>query len=68
MAMQFVLGSRSPRRRELLESFVGVERLLVRPPANSDEEGFDDLHHPLLVALYCWAELGHGKSCAIGVV
>ena len=44
MAMQFVLGSRSLRRRELLESFVGTERLLVRPPANSDEEGFDDLH------------------------
>jgi predicted house-cleaning NTP pyrophosphatase (Maf/HAM1 superfamily) len=38
MAMQFVLGSRSPRRRELLESFVGNERLLVRPPVNSDEE------------------------------
>lgn len=44
MAMQFVLGSRSPRRRELLESFIGAERLLVRPPADSDEEGFDHLH------------------------
>jgi len=42
--MQFVLGSRSPRRRELLEPFVGAKRLLVRPPANSNEEGFDGLH------------------------
>jgi septum formation protein len=42
--MQFVLGSRSPRRRELLDSFVGAERLLVWPPTNSAEEGFDGLH------------------------
>ncbi len=42
--MRFVLGSRSPRRRELLQSVVGAERLIVRPPTNSDEEGLQGLH------------------------
>lgn len=41
--MQFVLGSRSPRRRELLESVVGADDLLVCPPLNSEEEGFEGL-------------------------
>ncbi|MEO2035392.1 MAG: Maf family protein [Planctomycetaceae bacterium] len=41
--MQIVLGSRSPRRRELLESVVGVGRLTVHPPLQSDEQGFENL-------------------------
>jgi len=41
--VSIVLGSRSPRRRELLESVVGAHRLQVLPPANSDELGFDNL-------------------------
>lgn len=42
--MPFVLGSRSPRRRELLESVVGKDQLLVCPPADSEELGFAELH------------------------
>ena len=38
-----VVGSRSPRRLELLQAIVDPERLVVLPPENSDEPGFDDL-------------------------
>jgi predicted house-cleaning NTP pyrophosphatase (Maf/HAM1 superfamily) len=38
-----VLGSRSLRRRELLASLVGEERIAVRPPRDAMEAGFDDL-------------------------
>ena len=38
-----ILASRSPRRRELLESSVGSERISVQPPSNPDEPGFDGL-------------------------
>ncbi|MEW4530864.1 Maf family protein [Maioricimonas sp. JC845] len=38
-----VLGSRSPRRRELLEYLVSPERVAVRPPLDQDEPGFDEL-------------------------
>lgn len=38
-----VLGSRSPRRRELLETIVPADRIVVRPPEDSDEAGFDGL-------------------------
>lgn len=37
-----VLGSRSPRRRELLEACIPTGRILVRPPTDADEAGFDD--------------------------
>lgn len=39
----FVLGSRSPRRRQLLESIVGTNHLRIHPPTDSDEAGFDGL-------------------------
>ena len=39
-----ILGSRSPRRRELLEPIVGATALHVMPPLSSEEAGFDDLH------------------------
>jgi len=42
--MLFILGSRSPRRRELLESILGPDRLLIRPPGDSQETGFDSLN------------------------
>jgi len=42
--MPIILGSRSPRRRELLGSIVGAESLHVRPPLDSDEQGFAGLH------------------------
>jgi septum formation protein len=37
-----ILASRSPRRLELLSLLIEPARLVVRPPANSDEQGFDD--------------------------
>ncbi len=39
-----ILGSRSPRRRELLEPIVGSASLRVMPPLSSEEAGFDDVH------------------------
>lgn len=38
-----VLASRSPRRRELLESIVGVSQLRVLPPSSDAESGFSDI-------------------------
>ncbi|HWL07467.1 MAG TPA: Maf family protein [Planctomicrobium sp.] len=39
-----ILGSNSPRRRELLSLIVPSERIIVRPPADSNEAGFEGLH------------------------
>lgn len=38
-----VLGSRSPRRRELLELLVPDQRVIILPPLNPEEPGFDGL-------------------------
>ena len=38
-----VLGSRSPRRRELLSLLIGAERVLVRPPRVADEPSFEGI-------------------------
>lgn len=38
-----VVGSRSPRRLELLRSALPDARLVVRPPENPDERGFADI-------------------------
>ncbi len=38
-----VLGSRSPRRRELLSLLVPAERIVVLPPTDPDEPGFEGL-------------------------
>jgi septum formation protein len=38
-----VLGSRSPRRRELLAHLVPAGRIVVAPPATPDEAGFEGL-------------------------
>ena len=38
-----VLGSRSPRRRELLSLLVPPERILILPPSDPDEPGFEGL-------------------------
>ena len=40
---RIILGSRSPRRRELLSLLVASEQIEVRPPLNSDELSFDGL-------------------------
>lgn len=41
---RYVLGSRSSRRRELLELIVPAEQIEVLPPCNAEEAGFEDLH------------------------
>jgi septum formation protein len=38
-----VLGSRSPRRRELLTLLLGADRVLVRPPRDPNEPAFEEL-------------------------
>jgi septum formation protein len=40
---KIVLGSRSPRRRELLSSVVGDNRLVILPPTTPHEPGFSDV-------------------------
>lgn len=42
LATQFILGSQSPRRFELLQSVVPVHRIQVVSPKNEDEAGFED--------------------------
>ena len=42
--MSVVLGSRSPRRRELLPSVLGNVDFRIVPPASDDEPGFNGLH------------------------
>ena len=41
---RYILGSRSPRRQELLRLVVPQEQIAVIPPANSVEAGFEGLH------------------------
>ena len=38
-----VLGSRSPRRRELLAHLIPADRIVVAPPSTPDEPGFEGL-------------------------
>jgi len=40
---QVVLGSRSPRRAELLRTCLAPQQLCILPPASPDEPGFDGL-------------------------
>ena len=42
-SFRYVLGSQSPRRRELLGALVGVDNVDVIPPLDGDEPGFDGL-------------------------
>lgn len=49
-ASRIILGSRSPRRRELLELLVASERIDVHPPLSSDELGFEGLTSWLEIA------------------
>lgn len=41
--LRYVLGSRSPRRRELLQQLVPADRVDILPPASSEEAGFEGL-------------------------
>ena len=47
---RLILGSRSPRRRELLELLVAPESIDIRPPRSSEELGFDGLTSWLEIA------------------
>ena len=47
---RWILGSRSPRRRELLELLVSPESIDIRPPLVTDELGFDGLTSWLEIA------------------
>ncbi len=40
---RWVLGSRSPRRRELLSHLVPPDQIEILPPSSTDEAGFDGL-------------------------
>jgi septum formation protein len=40
----FILASRSPRRRELLGLVAPAEKIVVAPPRDAAEAGFDGLH------------------------
>ena len=42
-AIRVILGSRSPRRQELMRSVIPQDLLTVLPPANPDEPGFEGL-------------------------
>jgi septum formation protein len=42
---RFILASRSPRRRELLGLVVPTGRIVVVPPQDSSEAGFEGLHN-----------------------
>src|SRR5262249_52120399 len=43
LPLTFILGSRSPRRRELLAQIVPHEQIEILPPRDSNEAGFDGL-------------------------
>lgn len=53
MNLPVVIGSRSPRRLELLQTIVDPQRLIVLPPENSDEPGFDGLDTLSQLKLRC---------------
>ena len=44
VSTSFILGSRSPRRLELLGQLVPAESIRVMPPRSTDEAGFGNLH------------------------
>ncbi|HEY2250809.1 MAG TPA: Maf family protein, partial [Planctomycetaceae bacterium] len=44
MQTWFILASRSPRRRELLGLAVPADQIIVVPPSDASEAGFDGLH------------------------
>jgi septum formation protein len=39
---KYILGSRSPRRKELLALLVPVDSIMVLPPLSAEEKSFDD--------------------------
>lgn len=48
-SVPIVLGSRSPRRRELLSHLVAPERIVVLPPTDPNEPGFEGLREEIAI-------------------
>jgi septum formation protein len=60
----FILASRSPRRRELLGLIVPLGKILVVPPRDATEAGFEGLHD--LPSIECrLAEIARGKAADV---
>lgn len=47
--ISIVLGSRSPRRLELLSHLIASDRIIVLPPTDPEEPGFQGLHEEGLI-------------------
>ena len=62
--MQIVLGSQSPRRRELLQTVVPNSQLQVIPPIDPDEPGFDGLTSDEEISSRL-SQIVDGKSCDV---
>ncbi len=60
-----ILGSRSPRRKELLGSIVGPDQLVIRPPVTPEEPGFLGLHQETEIEhrLLDIVQLKHSDVC-----
>ncbi len=64
MSVPVILGSRSPRRFELLKLLVGPERIVVKPPLVADEAGFEDFS-TLSEFQQRIIEIAHGKAADV---
>jgi septum formation protein len=62
---QVILGSRSPRRKELLGAIVGHDQLVIKPPATPEEPGFLGLHQETEIEhrLLDIVQLKHSDVC-----
>lgn len=60
-----ILGSRSPRRKELLASIVGHDQLVIKPPVTPEEPGFLGLHQETEIEhrLLDIVQLKHNDVC-----
>ena len=60
-----ILGSRSPRRKELLGSIVGHDQLVIKPPVSPEEPGFLGLHQETEIEhrLLDIVQLKHSDVC-----
>ncbi len=60
-----ILGSRSPRRKELLGSIVGHDQLVIKPPVTPEEPGFLGLHQETEIEhrLLDIVQLKHSDVC-----
>jgi septum formation protein len=62
---QVILGSRSPRRKELLGAIVGHDQLVIKPPVTPEEPGFLGLHQETEIEhrLLDIVQLKHSDVC-----